>query len=80
MAELLLILWFVCIMCTVCGFILGYLFGKFRTLKYYEDKHPVTYDFVDSLIDENEILTKENIDLMQKLSEVIAEYEKLKDR
>ena len=79
MAELLLILWFVCIMCTACGFLLGYLFGKFRTIKHYQDKHPVSYDYVDQLIGDNDILTKENIELMKMIAELQAELEKYND-
>lgn len=79
MAELLLILWFVVIMCTACGFLLGYLFGKFRTLKEYEDKHPITYDYVDNLIGENEILTKENIELMKRIAELMQQIERYKN-
>ena len=37
MYELLILLWFCVILCAASGFILGYLFGKARTVKYYED-------------------------------------------
>lgn len=47
MLELLIILWFCVVMCVVSGFILGYLFGKTRTIKYYEDNRH-TWDYYGS--------------------------------
>ena len=79
MAELLLILWFtlICVLCA--GFILGYVLGKTKATKYYESNMPQTAQEIQSIIDENEILTKENISLMKKLAEERGRYEHTRD-
>lgn len=79
MGELLIILWFIVVMCTLCGLLLGYLFGKAQTVKSYEKRFPYTFDYVQSIYDENEILTQENIDLMKKIAELQTELEKYND-
>ena len=78
MGELLLILWFIVVMCTLCGLLLGYLFGKARTVKAYESRYPYTFDYVESIYDKNEALEQENIDLLKKIAELQAELERYK--
>lgn len=78
MGELLIILWFIVVMCTLCGLLLGYLFGKAQTVKYYEKRFPYTFEYVQSIFDKDEALEQENIDLTKKIAELQAELEKYK--
>lgn len=51
MGELLIILW-VTIVLTMCsGFVLGYLLGKARTVKYYEKHALETQIMIDDIIE-----------------------------
>jgi uncharacterized protein YneF (UPF0154 family) len=69
MAEILIILWFSLICVLIAGFILGYFLGKVHATREYESHMPKTVQELQSIMDENDILTKENIELMKQLAE-----------